>query len=189
MIDGAILAGGQSRRFGRNKALARIHNERLIDRAIQGLRPLCRSILVIANDLLPYATAEANLVRDVLPDQGPLGGIYSALFFCPGQWIFVKATDMPFLVPEVVAAMVAMTLDADAVVPMKEGFYEPLFALYHIRCLPFIAQLLEEGEKQIIRFYPKVKLAVVKEDLWRSLDPAGLNFKNINTLEDYQQIQ
>lgn len=189
MIGGAILAGGQSRRFGRNKALARYHGQRLIDRAIQQLRPLCRAVLVVANDLLPYATVQAALVRDVWPNQGPLGGIFSALFFSPDEWIFVKATDMPFLVPEVVEAMVGLTRGVDAVVPMKGGYYEPLFALYHVRCLPFVAQLLERGEKQVIGFYNRVKLVPLPEETWRSLDPEGLNFKNINTLEDYRQIQ
>lgn len=187
-MTGAVLAGGQSRRFGRNKALEALHGERLLDRALRGLRPWCRTCLVVANDLLPYVAAQATLVRDVVPNQGPLGGILTALLFSPTPWVLVKATDMPFLEPALVERMVPMRSGADVVVPLRDGFYEPLFALYHIRCLPLIAALLERGEKQIVRFYTGVRVARLEEDLWRPLDPAGLTFQNINTLDEFQRI-
>jgi molybdopterin-guanine dinucleotide biosynthesis protein A len=188
-MTGVVLAGGQSRRFGRNKALEEWNGERLLDLAIRGLKPRCQSVLVVANDLLPYVPTEATLVRDILPGQGPLGGIFTALFFSPTPWVFVKATDMPFLIPEVVERMAKLARGVDAVVPVKDGFYEPLFALYHIRCLPLIAQLLERNEKQIVRFYAKAKVAILEQEQWRPLDPGGLNFKNINTPDEFRQIQ
>ncbi len=183
------MAGGQSRRFGRNKVLEPFHGVPMIERAIAMVRPLCDSLLVVSNDLAPLSHLQATLVRDVIPRQGPLGGIFTALLFSPSPWVFVKAADMPFLVAEVVAEMTRLRHRADVVVPLRNGYYEPLFALYHVRCLPFIQRMLEAGKRQIVKFYSQVRVRTLEESQWRALDPDGLNFENINTIEDFERLQ
>ncbi len=185
MLTGAILAGGKSRRYGRNKALEVFQGERLIDRGVASLRPLCSPILVVANELDPYLDVRATLVQDVIAHQGPLGGIRTALHFSPHDWVLVKATDMPILAPEVPRMMLERREGYDAVVPVCNGLYEPLLALYHRRCLPAIIRTLEEGELKVVAFFRKVKLMSFPEDLWRTVDPEGSSFKNINSPADW----
>lgn len=186
---GAVLAGGQSVRFGKNKALEDFGGIKFIERAAQSLRSFCDSVIIVANDLAPYAALGLTLVRDVIPHQGPLGGIYTALFFSDSEWVFVKATDMPFLVPEMANLMIGARDGFDAVVPVKDGFYEPLFALYNRRCLHAVARQLEGQERQIVRFFRKVKVRSIAEEEWRSVDPDALSLKNVNTPEDLAEIQ
>lgn len=187
-MAGAVLAGGQSRRFGKNKALEDFHGERLVDRVVDAVNRICEPVFLIANELEPYLSVSAHLVQDVLPRQGPLGGIYTALLFSPTEWVFVKGTDMPFFVPEVVEAMLDLRHQADAVVPLNEKKYEPLFGLYHVRCLSFVQEALARSRRQIISFYPRIRLRVLEEDIWRAHDPDALNFQNINTIYDYRQL-
>jgi molybdopterin-guanine dinucleotide biosynthesis protein A len=190
LLTGIVLAGGRSLRYGRNKALELFKGKRLIDRALEDLGAFCAPVLVIANDLEAYRGIRATLVQDIVPHQGPLGGIYTALLFSPGDWIFVKATDMPFLVPELAAMMCeARDESCDVVVPVRNGFYEPLLALYHRRCIPSVAEAIEREERQIVRFYKKVKVKELAESEWRSVDPDALSFRNVNTPEDMELLE
>ncbi len=144
MLTGAILAGGQSRRFGSNKALVMVGGVRLIDRVIDSIATVCEPVLLIANDLKPYYDVRATLVKDVIPHQGPLGAIYSALLFSPHEWVFVKATDMPYINLKIIEKMRAMATGCDGVAPILNGKFEPLFALYSRRCLPATAPCLRD---------------------------------------------
>lgn len=190
MLTGAILAGGQSQRFGRNKALEVFRGKRFIDHGLESLRASCDPLLVVANDLAPYYDVRATLVRDVVPRQGPLGGLYTALLYSPHDWLFVKATDMPFLVTELLQLMLQLRPGVDAVVPQYENhYYEPLLALYHRRCLPVIARLLEGTQRKTSAFYRDINVRLVAEKEWRVVDPQGLSFCNVNTMEDREQLQ
>lgn len=190
MIAGAVLAGGESRRFGRNKALEVFQGVRLIDRAVANLAHVCDPVMVVANDLIPYADLNVLLVRDVVPRFGPLAGIFTALYFSPHPWVFVRATDMPFLDLSLAQAMVSLTHtpQADVIVLKKGENFEPLMALYHVRCLPHIRRCIEADRRQIISFYRSARVHAVEESQWRLYDPEGMSLWNINTPEDWQRM-
>lgn len=189
MLTGAVLAGGKSLRYGRNKALEVCRGKSLIEHAVGSLRGLCDPVLVVANDLTLYLHLRATLVQDVIPHQGPLGGIYTALFFSPHPWILAKATDMPLLVEDLARLMLSLREGYDVVLPRFEDRYEPLVALYSRRCLTPVATALEKGERKIISFFPKVRVRVIPEAEWRGVDPDGLSFSNINTPENLEQLR
>lgn len=184
MLTGAVLAGGKSVRYGRNKAIEPFRGKRLIDIAVEGLHTVCDPVIVVANELELFMDLDAMLVRDFIPEQGPLGGIYTALLSSPNEWVFVRATDMPFFVPELVMLMDAAKDRHDAVVPFQGGRPEPLFALYRRRCIPVIADLLEGNERKVTAIYRKVRMRRIEEPEWRAVDPEGLSFKNVNTQGD-----
>lgn len=188
MIAGAVLAGGESRRFGRNKALELFQGVRLIDRAVTNLKALCDPVMVVANDLMPYADLDVLLVRDVVPRFGPLAGIFTALYFSPHPWVFVRATDMPFLNLSLAQAMISLThtTPAEVIVLKKGENFEPLMALYHEHCLPHIRRCIAADRRQIISFYRSVRVHAVEESQWRRYDPEGRSLWNINTPEDWQ---
>lgn len=189
MLTGAVLAGGKSLRYGRNKALEIVQGKSLIEHAIQSLRNLCDPVLVVANDVTLYLQVRATLVQDAVCDQGPLGGIHTALLFSPHQWVLAKATDMPLLVEELAKAMLAMREGCDVVLPLLNGRPEPLMALYSRRCLPFVGSALEMGHRKITSFFRKVSVRELAEKDWRILDPDGLSFSNINTPENLEQLR
>ncbi len=188
MLTGAILAGGKSLRYGRNKALEIFAGKSLIEHAVLALSEFCDPVLVVANDLTPYLPLRATLVQDLVRDRGPLGGIYTALLFSPHDWVFTKATDMPFLKVELVKMMVALRGSCDAVVPLLNERAEPLLALYSRHCLPSVAAAIERGEYKTTSFYRKVRVRELREKQWRTVDPEGVSFKNINTPEILKEL-
>ncbi|ANU06428.1 molybdenum cofactor guanylyltransferase [Paraurantiacibacter namhicola] len=75
MILGAVLAGGQSSRFGSDKAQAQLHGETLLERAVNQLSAQCDAVVVVGREEAPV-TALADWPR---PGMGPLGGIAAVL--------------------------------------------------------------------------------------------------------------
>lgn len=195
-----INAGGQSRRMGTDKALLPVppHNLPLIAHIAARLAPLDASqLVVVTNDLalpelaqLPQSTI---YVPDAYPDTGTLGGIATGLQHTPG-WAAVAACDLPL----VSAALFGMLLASageqengqdrwDAVVPVVDGYEEPLHALYHRRCLPAIEARLAEGQRRVISFMSDVRTLYVPEDQLRTADPELHSFINTNTPEEWAQ--
>ena len=181
---GTVLAGGKSRRFGRNKAVERFQGERLIERQVRTLRSLFPEVMIVTNTPELYLDLDVTIVQDIIPERGPLGGIYTGLLFAQGESIFVTAVDMPFLQPGVIRRMVELFPGHDVVVPRLGDYLEPLHGIYSPRCLAPVKRMLDREELQVIRFFPSVKMAYLDEEEIRRLDPEGLSFFNINTPED-----
>jgi molybdopterin-guanine dinucleotide biosynthesis protein A len=121
-VTGAVLAGGKSRRFGKNKALEVFLGKRLIDHSVETISRFCTPVFIVAGDLKPFANVRATLVRDIIPGGGPLVGIYTALLFSPHDWIFVKGVDMPFTVPDLLRLMLEQKkYRYDIIVPRLNG--------------------------------------------------------------------
>jgi molybdopterin-guanine dinucleotide biosynthesis protein A len=189
LITGAVLAGGRSLRFGKNKAFQKLRGKRFVDLAIESLRPFCDPVMVVVDVIEPYLDTGVMLAQDIIQRQGPLGGIYTALLFSPAEWVFVKATDMPFLVPGLACLIIDAKEGFDAVVPKLNDYYDPLLAVYNRRCLPAIARELEEPDRRQVKgFYRKIRIRTVPEIEWRKVDPDALSFKNVNTPSDLAEI-
>ena len=79
-ISSIILAGGESSRFGENKALETIAGESLIQRVIERLMPISSQIIITGSAWQPGFPSGPGIEYkpDLYPDKGPLGGIYTA---------------------------------------------------------------------------------------------------------------
>jgi len=117
MASGLILAGGKSQRMGQDKSLMVLGGRTLIQRVVDALAPLCDDIIVVTNSPDAYAHLNLAMVRDVFPDAGSLGGLYSGLSAVAREPAIAVACDMPFLNTELLRYQVSMSSDADAVVP------------------------------------------------------------------------
>ncbi len=188
-MTGAILAGGESRRMGRDKAFLEIGGRRIIDRTVELLGPLFSQLLVVTNSPADYAYLGVRMVSDLLPGRGALGGLYTALFFSSTQHVFVVACDMPLLKAEVIRHLLDLSHKWDVVVPQMGDHVEPLHAVYSRRCLPHIEALLQRGGRRVMDFYSRVRVLRVKEEEIRALDPGLLSFRNVNTPEEIRAIE
>jgi molybdopterin-guanine dinucleotide biosynthesis protein A len=80
-VLGAILGGGQSSRFGSDKALALLSGQPLMDHAWAGLRPHVEAVITVGRDWPGLARVEDQPV----PGLGPLGGLLGALTYAQAQ--------------------------------------------------------------------------------------------------------
>ena len=100
-VTGIVLAGGLSRRLGRDKAVELVAGQMLIQRVLSRISQVTDEIVVVVNDTsrassLPIGT-DAHLVIDMYPDSGSLGAIFTGLMASHSDWGIVVACDMPFL--------------------------------------------------------------------------------------------
>jgi len=170
--------------MGRNKALLEVGGVSLIERQIAILRPLFGAVLISGNQVDLYRRY-GEVVADVIPDAGALGGIYSGLLNASSPHVFAVACDMPFLRADVIERLVAMREGHDVVIPSSEDGLEPLHALYSKECMPPIRQQLESGNRKIIDFFDRVRvLTVSAAGLTEDGDASWLT--NVNTVAEYE---
>lgn len=192
MTLGAVIAGGQSRRYGMPKALVEVGGERIVDRVVASLREVAGEIVLIAND---ESLAEA-IALPARPDAeeglGALGGIHTALLWARERddtGILAVACDMPFLSRGLLQRLVARSTDEDcpdAVLPESDGprGVEPLCAWYGVSCLPALEDAIERGDHRMIGFHGGIRIVTLPiEEVAHFGDPARL-FLNVNTPED-----
>jgi molybdopterin-guanine dinucleotide biosynthesis protein A len=186
-----VLAGGQSSRLGRDKSLLNVCGQPLVARIINTLSTLSDDLVVVASDLEPLDALDlpARLVRDEKQSVGALMGLYTGLKVVDHTHALVVACDMPFLNLSLLRYMLPLASGYDIVIPRMNDYLEPLHAVYGKSCLPAIQRLLDQGRRQIIAFFPEVRVRYIEEAEINRFDPQHLSFLNVNTPEDWQEVQ
>ena len=185
MRSAVILAGGKSRRMGRNKALLDFGGETLIERLYGILKDAFEEVLISANDPETYEFLGTRVVQDVFGAGGSLAGIHAALLHSRGESCFFVACDMPFVNLDLVRYLNQFADGYEVVIPMSRNGLEPLHSFYSRRCVPHIEQQLGRGNLKIIDFFPHVSVREVTLDEMRECDPEEMSYFNINTQEKY----
>jgi len=188
-IVGVILAGGSSKRYGRNKAFLEIGGIRLIDRIIEDMKSIFRRVILVTNEKKGYEYLGIPMVEDHITGLGPIGGIYTGLMSISAQAGFFVACDMPFINKQLIRYMVDIQDNHAAVVPSVANEIEPLHAVYAQSCLGPIRNLIDSKRYQVRLFYDQVPVRYVKEDEIRRFGSPSRAFLNINTPDEFAKIQ
>ncbi len=187
-MTGIVLAGGESRRMGRDKAFLTLDGIPLIEHVLRALRRVFPGTIIVTNKQSAYALYDAVVVADAVDKQCPLTGIYSGLLHSADEYNFVAACDMPFLNPGLIAYMAGLVNGYDIVVPMIDGKkVEPLHAIYSKKLLPVIAKRLQADERKIQGIFEEARVKYVTESELDRYDPERRSFKNLNTLDEYKE--
>jgi len=188
-ITGVILAGGQSRRMGQNKALMSLGGKRLVDRVVAVMREVFHDHLLVTNTPEVYADLGLPMARDVWPEKGSLGGVYSAIYHVPTPYCLVVACDMPFLNAAVLRYLMTQIADYDVIIPDVLDELQTLHAIYSKACLPPIERCLTANRLRIVGFFPEVRVRRVTASELQPYDPHLLAFQNLNTPEEFQAAE
>ena len=188
-MTGIILSGGKSIRMGENKAFIKIEGIPIINRIYILFERLFEEIIIVTNQKELFMNLGAKVYSDILPNRGVLGGLYTGLFFSSFKYSFCVACDMPFLKESVIKFLIKNIQNEDAIVPKTKDGLQPLHAIYSKNCLEPIKKIIGKGKYKIIDFYPMVKIKVLEEVEFDSLDPIKESFINVNTPEDLRLIK
>lgn len=194
---GAVLAGGQSRRYGSPKALAEVAGARIVDRVVKALGSVVADLVLIANEPDLFEGVDLPTRPDIRPGLGALGGIHTALKWAeeegrPG--ILAVAVDMPFLSGALLTRVRDLAFGdgaADVVAPSSTSRrgVEPLSAAYRVSAIPAIEAEFERGESHVIGFYEEVTVhRIPMDEVLRLCDPK-MAFLNVNTPEDRERAE
>jgi len=183
---GVILAGGQSRRMGRNKAFLEVGGEPLVRRAARRLGELFDQVLIVANSPQDFGFLGLPVVPDRTPGLGPLGGLEAGLEASRHHHTFFCAVDMPFLSAGLIRYMLAQAPGYEIVVPVIGGEFEPMHAVYGKGCLPAIARSIAARRLRLLSIYDAVPRREIAEDEVRRFGDPHRLFFNCNTPEDLE---
>jgi molybdopterin-guanine dinucleotide biosynthesis protein A len=151
LVLGAVLAGGESRRLGRDKASEQVAGERMVDRAVAALRAHCAEVVVVSSRA-DTPSGDWSQVPDLRVGLGPLAGIEAALDRAASggaSEVFVLACDLPLVDSGVVGRVIEGRRGARAAALARDGepSFEPLCAVYSVDCLAAVRALLDEGAR------------------------------------------
>ena len=180
---GIVLAGGQSSRMGRDKALVELDGVTLLHRAVELLRPHAKEVLVIG-DPSKYAPEHATVISDDIPGKGPLGGLVTALKHARYVRLLVLACDLPNISDRLLIKLKNDLIGGyDAVVPRHADHIEPLAAAYHRHAIEIFQRNIAADRLKMSDALGRVRTRyfdiVPGEEGW----PKDL-FKNVNSPSD-----
>jgi molybdenum cofactor guanylyltransferase len=188
-VAGYVTAGGASRRFGSDKALVEFGGKTLLSRICELVEAASGSVTVIA-PRGRYADHGVTIVEDRWPDEGPLGGIITALLATDSkrEWNLIVSCDMPFLTLGWLEYLCMRTLSshAEVVVPQSAYGLEPLCACWRTAGAALLRTAFDENVRKVTEAMKRLRMEVLDETHWKRFDSAGLLFWNMNTPQDYE---
>ena len=187
-ISAAILAGGSSRRMGRNKALLPFRGRPLVARVHETLQPLFEDIFLVTNDPGLFDFVPCPKIPDRVPGKGPISGVDAALRHSRNPYVLVVGCDAPFLSPSLLELLAGKTEEADLVIPVGPDGPEPLCAVYGKGCLPHIEESLRKGDFSLMALVGRSRTREIPAEEVAGVDPGFRSFMNINTPGDFRML-
>jgi molybdenum cofactor guanylyltransferase len=184
-----VLAGGRSSRMGTDKAFVEFHGCTLLRRALDLVTGITGSVHILGS--LEQFGAFGDVVEDVVPDHGPLGGIHAALSDSSCDRNLILAVDMPFVTKEFLQYLLREAERSEAVVtvPRAGGNWQPLCAVYRKAFADQAESALRSGHNRIDALFRETTVRIIDED---ELERAGFSaelFRNLNTREELEAAE
>jgi molybdopterin-guanine dinucleotide biosynthesis protein A len=183
-IAGAILAGGQSRRMGEDKAQFHLGGVTLLERAIERFRPQVASLIINVHAETAVLRRYGLLVVEDAeePHQGPLAGLLAALCWARENhfaWLATAAVDTPFFPRDLVARLVEAARGHDMAVARSGERLHPVFGLWKTTLASDLGEFIKDGSRSV-HHWATTYDAGIAEWPTHSYDP----FFNINAPDD-----
>lgn len=171
--------------MGADKSFMLLDGKPIFEHVLTCLRELELPILLVTNSREKYTAYHLPMTPDILPGQGSLGGLYTAIWSSTAEFTLCVACDMPFLNGFLLRYLLDLcSTEWDVIVPRIRGYPEAMHAIYGKGCLNPIRNNILQGNLKVSGFFEQVKTFYVEEDEIRKFDPALRSFINVNTPDD-----
>ncbi|MDC8002477.1 molybdenum cofactor guanylyltransferase [Aureisphaera galaxeae] len=183
-ITGIILAGGKSKRMGRDKALVPYKGKMFLEHVIDALKPLVNDMLIVS-DHSEYDRFGILRTEDLIKNAGPLAGLYSGLYHSKTENNLVVSCDVPLMNTSLLQQLMDENEPSLDMVQFQSGDKTmPLIALYKKRILPSCWELLESGERRLRTFVDTLQTKTIVLD--KEVEHHAVN---INTEQDLNELK
>jgi molybdopterin-guanine dinucleotide biosynthesis protein A len=178
--------------MGRDKGLVLFKDRPLIERVINRVQNSADELLVTTNHPENYSFLGLPLHKDIVPNRGALGGLYTALSAASNPLVAVLACDMPFIN----VALLEYERDQmvnepyDIVIPKTNAGLEPFHAVYRrVTCLHPIKSALDAGLWRVDCWFKNMKVLIIPPVQLRRYDQRLLSFLNVNTPNELKKAE
>lgn len=194
-ITAILLAGGQSKRMGKDKAFLKLGEKTFFRIIIEKLNVYTDQIIVSANkDKEIYLSQLENtdinpvFVKDKDPYAGPLNAIVSCMPYIKNQLVFIATCDTPLLEPELIPFFVKKIDGYDAIIPVVNGKKQFLNTIYKRAALKIADKVYEEGKNSLYAWVNRLNVQEVAQEELKQVDDSLLSYWSINRPEDYERL-
>ncbi len=187
-----ILAKGKSTRIRKGKAFLRVGKERILDDILgklKGIKASDEEIILVTNFPSLYKSYQVKIARDIIPNRGPLGAIYTGLTVSSALYNFILACDMPFISTDLIQYMREKEKDYHILVPRYQNHFEPLHAIYSRSILPRIKDNLDQGIFKIQSLFSQVRTRYIQEEELNLFENWQSFFFNVNREVDLRRAR
>ncbi len=183
-ISACILAGGQSKRMGKDKGLVELDGKPMVVHVIDTIEKIVSPIIISTNNYDEYSKFGYKVIEDVYPLAGPIGGLYSCLYHTKNDCVLIVACDMPYINEGLIEYLISKTDNSsDIIVPSHRGLIEPLCAIYNKRILSVVKQRILGSNRKMLDLLSQCKTKVINIETTHEYYHKYL-FKNINEGSD-----
>lgn len=178
-MDAYILCGGESKRMGADKGLVKFKNKPLVQYTIEVATPFFDNIFLLTSNP-NYKQFGLELISDIYPKLGPLGGIFSALSHRKNQQIFILPCDVPLISKEFIAFFLEKSKQYKSAVVQHQEQLHPLIGKYDSALVPNIESDLKSQRLKMQQFVKENAITAIQCYPQFSVEM----FSNFNTPED-----
>lgn len=184
-MTGLLLCGGKSRRMGTPKSFLAYGKSTFVEERLRSMKQLFQQVLLVASSPGDFDNLDVDVVKDIIPQRGPLVGILSGLLVCQYESVFVIACDMPLVDNKLIRTICAQRHGRDVVVLRHREGIEPLLGVYSRNLVAPLEKFIFSGEAKAQDFLAGLnctfyEYAAAGEEL-----PA---YFNVNTPKDYALV-
>ena len=175
--------------MGRDKATLPLAGRTLLETALAAARSVTEVVFILGSPELYGAYGE--VIADIFPGCGPLGGIHAGLTRSNTDLNLMLAVDTPFLSNGLLAYLVERARESRAMVtaPEIDSYPQPLCAVYRRDFLPIADQALRAGRYKIVPLFPQGRTLVIPEAELKRFAFTAEMFENLNTPEELEQAR
>ena len=191
-VSAFVLTGGKSERMGNDKALLRLPSgTTLLEHALAVASAVAGEVGIVGPKQRygTYAWA-GEIVEDIFPDRGPLGGIHAALSASQTDWNVMLAVDLPQVTSDLLLWMLKMARAAgkEVTVASVAGGLHPLCGVYRKSFKARAEEGLQAGRNKVAANFDPASLRVISEEEVRAAGFSPEMFTNVNTPEEFQKL-
>ncbi|MCD4655906.1 MAG: molybdenum cofactor guanylyltransferase [Planctomycetes bacterium] len=193
MMRAVLLAGGNSERMGTDKSLLIIEKITLIELITMQLLDTFDEIVIITNNRLRTEIenifnnyAQVRVVEDLIPDKGPMGGLFTAYNVIDDEVFFMTSCDNVAINSQILDVLSKFIGNYDIVAPMINNRYEPMFAFYSRSSFSKVEANVKSERLSMQKLLAEVNTKAVKpESIGVSLHE---EFGNMNTEKEFESM-
>ncbi|MFO7850756.1 MAG: molybdenum cofactor guanylyltransferase [Spirochaetia bacterium] len=196
-IVGGVLAGGGSRRYGRDKAFVEWKGRSLVEYALQNVSRLAEETYILSKEPKKFVHLPWTVIPDITTTPTPISGILSISPFVK-DWLLVAACDILVLDPEFINTLWGAREPGKAVIPRTDRGLQPLLAIYPKEVLGYWEQAYRSGNfklRSVVENMPRTEVDISKlrasssSEARETRGEQGLPpFRNINRPEDLPEV-
>ena len=189
-ILAVVLAGGKSRRFGRDKSQVKLGDKILIDYILSEILDFYNDILIVANEPIKFLDSnKITLIEDIRKGLGPLGGVFSAMKWVRDnkkdyEWVSTFPVDTPFFKKDHLSKFYKeIDLNKSKLFFMKsKNTRHNIFGLWSLELFEKLESALNSGDRKVELWANEIGVKTIDFEHKNNKDP----FFNINTEKELE---